>query len=62
MKKIYNMKPLFLPYKASIEEMSENELIVWIYQQKVIIKRYDVPKYQWEEIKDMYKKSKQIND
>ena len=56
------MKSLFLPYKASIEEMSENELIVWIYQQKVIIKRYDVPKYQWEEIKDMYKKSKQITD
>lgn len=40
--------------------MNDNELIVWLYQQKVIIKRYNVPDYQWKEIKDMYIKSKKI--
>lgn len=52
-------KPLFLPYEATIDIMTENELIVWLYQEKIIIKRYNVPKYQWEEIEKLYKKSKQ---
>ena len=48
-------KPIFLPYQASIEDMTEDTLTVWLYQQKIIIKRYNVPDYQWEEIKEIYK-------
>jgi len=61
----YNIKikimnnPLFLPYEASIDVMTDNELVVWLYQEKIIIKRYNVPKYQWEEIEKLYKNSKQ---
>lgn len=44
---------------ASIEEMTDNELIVWLYQEKIIIKKHRIPNHQWEEIKDLYKKSKQ---
>jgi len=52
----------FLPYKASIEEMTYGELTVWLYQQKVVIKKYDVPDYQWEEIKKLWEDSKHSKD
>jgi phage antirepressor YoqD-like protein len=52
-------KPLFLPYEASIDIMTENELVVWLYQEKITIKKYNVPKYQWDEIEKLYKNSKQ---
>ena len=51
-------KPIILPYEASIEDMNETEIIVWLYQEKIIIKRYNVPKYQWEEIEKIYKTQK----
>ena len=49
----------FLPYHASVAEMTESELTVYLYQQKVVIKKYDVPNYQWEEIKKLWESSKQ---
>ena len=51
-------KPIFLPYEASITEMTENELVVWLYGEKIVIKRYNVPAYQWKEIEELYKESK----
>lgn len=50
--------PIFLPYHASIEEMKEDTLTVWLYQEKITIKKYNVPHYQWEEIKKIVKKDK----
>jgi hypothetical protein len=52
----------FLPYQATISEMTDYELTVWLYQQKVVIKKYNVPNYHWEEIKKLWEDSNQNKD
>jgi len=52
------MSKPFLQYQASIEEMTDSELTVWLYQEKVVIKKYNVPNYQWEEIKKLLNQNK----